>query len=107
MDLQLRLEMGEIDEEEYLEEEARFMAQLREVRHWQEEFGMGVRGGVVQVASPERAPAEVEEEVEEDEGPQVASAEGAEIDVSLGFDEDEDGWSSGSSNGSDPGSSSS
>lgn len=87
MDLQLRLEMGEIDDEQYLEEEARFMAQLREVRHWQEQFGMGVRGGVVQVAR-DAAP---EEEEEEEEGPRVASAGGAEVDLSFGFDDEEDG----------------
>lgn len=86
MDLQLRLEMGEIDDEQYLEEEARFMAQLREVRHWQEQFGMGVRGGVVQVARDA-----AQEEEEEEEGPQVASAGGAEVDLSFGFDDEEDG----------------
>ena len=109
MDLQLRLEMGEIDDEESLREEAKFMAQLREVRHWQEQFGMGVRGGVVRVAQDASAEAEpdAEEEGEEDEGPKIASAEGAEIDLSFGLDDDEDGWSSGSSGGSDPDSSSS
>ncbi len=104
MDLQLRLEMEEIDEEQYLEEEAALMGQLREIRRWREEFGMGVRGGVVQVASDqdeERPGAGAEERA-----PELASAEGAEVNVSFDFD-DEDGWSSGSSSGSDPGSSSS
>lgn len=90
MDLQLRLEMGEIDDEEYLEEEARYMAQLREVRHWQEQFGMGVRGGVVRVASEERGPEE-EPDSAEDEDPQVASPGGAEVGLSFEFDDEEDG----------------
>jgi hypothetical protein len=50
MDLQLRLEMGDIDDDQYLVEEARLMAQLRDVRRWREEFGMATRGGLVQVA---------------------------------------------------------
>ena len=107
MDLQLRLEMGEIDDEQYLEEEARFMEQLREVRYWQEQFGMGVRGGVVRVAADARVPEEEPREEEAEEGPRFASAEGAEIDLALGFDDEEDGWSSGSSGDSGPGSSSS
>lgn len=49
LDLQLRLELGEVDEEEYLREEARLMEALREVRQWREELGMATRGGVVQV----------------------------------------------------------
>lgn len=49
LDLQLGLELGEVDEEEYLREEARLMEALREVRRWREELGMATRGGVVQV----------------------------------------------------------
>ena len=55
--LQMRLELGEIDDEEYVAEEARLMARLREVREWREEFGMGMAGGPVRVARGEPAPA--------------------------------------------------
>src|SRR5437868_5722804 len=50
LDLQLRLEMGDIDDAEYDAEEARLMGQLRDVRRWREEFGMATRGGLVKVA---------------------------------------------------------
>ena len=45
--LQMELEMGEIDDDEYVAREADLMAQLREVREWREEFGMGIAGGPV------------------------------------------------------------
>lgn len=48
--LQMELELGEIDEEEYERREAELMRQLREVREWRRRFGMGVRGGPVRVA---------------------------------------------------------
>lgn len=72
MELQVQLELGEIDDEEYLEREAALMDRLRDVRRWREEFGMATGGGVVQVAR-EEAP---------DEG------DGADVDVSFGLDED-------------------
>src|SRR4030095_7451334 len=50
LDLQLRLEMGDIDDDQYLVEESRLMDQLREIRRWREEFGMATRGGLVKVA---------------------------------------------------------
>lgn len=50
LELQLQLEAGEIDDEEYVEQEAILMRQLREVRHWREEFGMAIPGGPVRVA---------------------------------------------------------
>lgn len=40
LELQLLLELGEIDEEEYDAREAELMARLRETRRWREEFGM-------------------------------------------------------------------
>jgi hypothetical protein len=49
MELQLMLELGDIDDAEYAELEAELMLQLREVREWREEFGMGVSGGPVRV----------------------------------------------------------
>ena len=48
--LQLRLEAGEIEEEEYVEQEAVIMARLREVRQWREKLGKSVAGGPVRVA---------------------------------------------------------
>ncbi|HXB23180.1 MAG TPA: gas vesicle protein GvpG [Gemmatimonadaceae bacterium] len=39
MELQLRLELGEIDEAEYAKAEAVLMQQLRDVREWRERLG--------------------------------------------------------------------
>jgi hypothetical protein len=39
MELQLRLELGEIDEAEYAKAEAVLMQQLRDVRAWRERLG--------------------------------------------------------------------
>jgi len=50
MVLQLKLEMGEIDDEEYVRREAEIMKRLREVREWREQFGMSTGGGPVRVA---------------------------------------------------------
>jgi hypothetical protein len=50
MRLQLELEAGDIDDDEYLEREAQIMARLREVRAWRERLGMSVAGGPVRVA---------------------------------------------------------
>ena len=50
MELQMKLELGEIDDEEYAAEEAVIMARLREVRAWRERLGKAVAGGPVRVA---------------------------------------------------------
>jgi hypothetical protein len=50
MALQLQLEMGEIDDAEYVKREAEIMKQLRAVREWREKYGMGTSGGPVRVA---------------------------------------------------------
>jgi hypothetical protein len=50
MRLQLELESGDIDDEEYLAREAVIMQRLREVREWREQLGMAVGGGPVRVA---------------------------------------------------------
>jgi hypothetical protein len=50
MALQLKLEMGEIDDNEYVRREAEIMQRLREVREWRERFGMATSGGPVRVA---------------------------------------------------------
>ena len=52
MELQLQLELGDIDDDEYVRREADLMLQLREIRQWREEFGMGVAGGPVRVQAP-------------------------------------------------------
>jgi hypothetical protein len=54
MELQMLLELGDIDEDEYVRREARLMERLRDVRRWREEFGMSTPGGPVRVA-PEGA----------------------------------------------------
>jgi hypothetical protein len=50
MKLQLQLEMGEIDDDEYVRREAEIMQRLRDVRAWREQYGMGTSGGPVRVA---------------------------------------------------------
>ena len=55
MELQMRLELGDITDEEYVAGEARMMARLREVREWRERLGMATAGGPVRVARPSGA----------------------------------------------------
>ena len=50
MELQMRLELGDIDDAEYVEREAELMARLRDVRAWRERFGRATSGGPVCVA---------------------------------------------------------
>src|SRR3954464_13782225 len=50
MALQMKLELGEIDDEEYAVQEANIMTRLREVRAWREKLGKSVAGGPVRVA---------------------------------------------------------
>jgi hypothetical protein len=50
MALQLQLEMGEIDDAEYVRREAELMQRFREVREWREKLGMSTSGGPVRVA---------------------------------------------------------
>ncbi|HUE76851.1 MAG TPA: gas vesicle protein GvpG [Longimicrobiales bacterium] len=93
MELQMRLELGDIDDEEYVAREAEIMARFRQVREWRERFGMATSGGLVRVAEDatgddagDPGPKAAGEEGEE--RPRVAGGEGAEIDFTLGFDED-------------------
>ena len=51
MELQMRLELGDIDDAEYVRREADLMARLREVREWREQLGKPVSGGLVRVSS--------------------------------------------------------
>jgi len=55
MELQMLVELGDIDDEEYKRREARLMDQLREVRTWREHFGMSAPGGPVRVARGDTA----------------------------------------------------
>lgn len=50
MRLQLELEEGEVDDDEYIVREQAIMQRLREVREWREKLGMSVGGGPVRVA---------------------------------------------------------
>jgi hypothetical protein len=100
MMLQMRLELGEIDDNEYLEAEAQLMARLRDIRQWREQFGMGTAGGPVQVArsSSDDLPNVAESVVEspegtDDTGPDadprggIASPEGASVEVDFDWEE--------------------
>jgi hypothetical protein len=50
MELQMRLELGDIDDETYVAEEAALMRQLRDIREWRERLGIGTAGGPVRMA---------------------------------------------------------
>ena len=50
MELQMLLELGDIDDDEYVRREAEIMQRLREVRAWRERLGRSVAGGPVRVA---------------------------------------------------------
>ena len=50
MELHMRLELGDITDEEYFAGESRLMGRLREVREWRERLGMATTGGPVRVA---------------------------------------------------------
>ncbi|MEX1182541.1 MAG: gas vesicle protein GvpG [Gemmatimonadota bacterium] len=81
MELQMKLELGDIDDDEYVRMEAEIMQQLRDIRHWREQFGMGVSGGPVRVQSDES-----QEEAQEQRAPRVADAGGASVDLNLDWD---------------------
>jgi|SRR5437867_8090279 len=51
MELEMKLELGEIDDAEYARREGDLMARLREVRAWRERLGKSVSGGPVRVSS--------------------------------------------------------
>jgi hypothetical protein len=102
MELQLMLELGDIDDDEYVRREAEVMAQLRDIRHWREQFGMGVSGGPVRVQRDEEpvvpaadevvtaddARAEAaQQEATEDKAPKVVDASGgATIDITFDWE---------------------
>jgi hypothetical protein len=47
------VELGDIDDAEYVRREAVLMQRLRDVRAWRERLGKGVSGGPVRVARDE------------------------------------------------------
>ncbi len=56
MELQMQLELGDIDDAEYVRREGELMARLREVRAWRERLGKSVPGGPVRVAGGDDQP---------------------------------------------------
>ena len=90
MELQLLLELGDIDDDEYVRREAILMRRLREIREWRERFGMGVSGGPVRVQSEQddraAAPGEEPAPAEEPRVPQVAKPGEVTIDFNLDFE---------------------
>lgn len=50
MELQMQLELGDIDDEEYVRGEKVLMDRLREVRAWRERLGKSLSGGPVRVS---------------------------------------------------------
>lgn len=87
MELQLLLELGDIDDDEYVRREALLMQRFREIRDWREQFGMGVAGGPVRVQAPppddDASPSPLPSN---DEGPQVAQPGEATIDLHLDWE---------------------
>ena len=53
MELQMQLELGDIDDDQYVVREAELMARLRDVRAWRERLGKATAGGPVRVARPD------------------------------------------------------
>ena len=97
LELQLKLELGEIDDDEYVVQEAIIMRRLREIREWRERFGMGVSGGPVRVqgqmeeeepppTAGEAEPSPEAVEAEPESQPQVARPDEVTIDFKLDFD---------------------
>jgi Gas vesicle protein G len=96
--LQMQLELGEIDDDEYVAREAALMQRLREVREWREEFGMGTSGGPVRVRREAEPTPDLAEQViaspdgtddRVDEAPPrggIASPEGASVEVSFDWE---------------------
>ena len=91
MELQMQLELGDIDDDEYVRREAALMARLRSVRRWREQFGMPTSGGLVRVADSEEELAAPEaprpDSPPDDRRGGVASARDAAIDLTLDFDD--------------------
>jgi hypothetical protein len=95
MALQMELELGEIDDDEYVRREMELMQRLRDVRKWREEYGMGMAGGPVQVRREQEDPAAAAQEPEPDAGEQrrggIASSGGATVELDFDWEADESG----------------
>jgi hypothetical protein len=96
--LQMEVELGTVSDEEYAAREAALMDRLREVRAWREEFGMGISGGPVRVASsgaPPPSDAEDDGTDADDAPPQdparggIASGADAVVEISVDWDDPE------------------
>ena len=90
LELQLKLELGDITDDEYVEREAALMYRLREIREWREKLGMGVAGGPVRVAGPDESVADMPAAPEapaasDDREPKVADP--SEVSIELNFDD--------------------
>src|SRR5262245_64670429 len=55
MELEMKREIGEIDDAEFVAREAELMVRLRDVREWRERLGKPTSGGPVRVARDEDA----------------------------------------------------
>ena len=101
LSLQMRLELGEIDDDEYVEQEAALMTQLRDVRFWREQFGMGTSGGPVRVSAQSPDAPNVAEDVvatpqdpdlADEDDPEnsrrggIASPDGASVEISFDWE---------------------
>jgi hypothetical protein len=102
MALQMRVELGEVDDEEYAVYEEALMQRLRDVRHWREEFGMGTSGGPVRVRADESptdgspnvaedviaSPEGTDDTADEDDEPRggVADPSGASVEVNFDWE---------------------
>jgi hypothetical protein len=98
LELQMLLELGDIDDDEYLRREAEIMARLRSVREWRERFGMGIAGGPVRVQGAGEADADTGPDAAEPAA-RVADPGGAVIDLGIDLDFD----AGGDDDGDDPG----
>jgi hypothetical protein len=65
MELQMRLELGDINDADYVELEAVLMGRLREVRAWRERLGKATAGGPVRVARDDANNADADSASEE------------------------------------------
>ncbi|MHB1169099.1 MAG: gas vesicle protein GvpG [Longimicrobiales bacterium] len=87
LELQLALELGDIDDDEFVAREALLMQRLREIRDWRERLGMGVSGGPVRVQREPEATGEEDGAPTPDERqPRVADPGGVEIDFDLNWE---------------------
>jgi hypothetical protein len=86
LELQLLLELGDIDDDEYVRRESLLMYRLREIREWRERFGMGVSGGPVRVQAGSGEPEEAPAPAEDERVPQVAQPGEVTIDFKLDFE---------------------